>query len=162
MSDYEHELLEMDVDQFKPFNLDGEQIVAKVLRVHDGDTITIGWKQDPQWVRTNVRLTGIDTPELHSKNAKESKLCRLGREWLKMNYLNKLIIVKCNEMDKYGRLLGELIDYSDRSININNKLISLQFARIYGGDLHKNEWSDDELDRGIASAEELNLTDPLK
>jgi len=162
MTDYESELLDKSFDDFDSYNLDGERLIAKIIKVHDPDTVTIGWKQDSRWVRTNVRLLGIDAPELHSKVAKESQLCRFGREWLKANYLNKLVFVECQEMDKYGRLLGNILDYTDPTINVNNKLISLQFVRAYGGDLHKDAWSDTELDAGIASAIELGIPDVPK
>ena len=159
MTDYETELLSKSFDNFVPYDLNGERLIAKIIKVHDTDTVTIGWKQDSRWVRINVRLFGIDAPELHSKIAKESKLCRFGREWLRSNYLDKLVIVECDEMDKYGRLLGNILDYTDPTINVNNELISLRFARAYGGDLHKDAWSNAELDAGIASAVELGIPD---
>lgn len=158
---YEKTLLELDADKFTKFDLNGFKTTMKVLSIYDTDTITVGFRYSSKWVKTNVRLAGLDSPELKSKVAKEAKLCRLGKQWLKQNYLNKLVIVQCYEMDKYGRLLADIYDRMDPSIHINKQLIDLKFARVYGGNLHKNTWTDDELEEGITSAEALNLVDTV-
>jgi len=160
---YVQDMESMSISDFEQYNLNGRWIVAKVLRVHDTDTFTIGWKECDRFVKTNVRLIGLDAPELRSKNndGKESKLCRLGRNWLTSNYLNKLITVECLEMDKYGRLLGNANDYPIGNISINHKLINNKFARVYGGDLHKSEWTVEELDNGIVQALALGVEDNL-
>ncbi len=159
IAELEQTLLSMTIKDFKPYNLSGRVLIAKILRIHDGDTMTIGWKENDQFVKTNIRLIGIDTPELKSKNKKEALLCRLGRNWLSSTYLNKLATIRCKEMDKYGRLLADVFDYPKAECCINKDLITNRFARIYGGDLHKNEWTDAELDAGIAIAERLNVKD---
>ncbi len=161
-SDLELTLLSMSIKDFEQYNLSGRYIIAKVLRIHDGDTFTIGWKENDKFVKTNIRLTGIDTPELKSKNndGKESKLCRLGRNWLISIYLNKLVTIECLDMDKYGRLLANVYNYPNNdNISINQMLIDNKFARVYGGNLHKDEWTNDELDAGITIAGNLNIQD---
>ncbi len=64
---YAEDLKSMHLDDFDQYNLNGRWFVAKILRIHDGDTYTIGWKEHDRFVKTNIRLTGIDTPELRSK-----------------------------------------------------------------------------------------------
>lgn len=161
LSSLEQKLLSMDIKKFSEFDLSGNKLLCKVLRVHDADTLTIGFKYSSKFYKKNIRWNGLDAPELHSKCPKESKLCRLGREWVKNNYLNKLIIVDMGAMDKYGRILATVYDKNTNE-NINNKLMELKFVRIYGGDLHKGPWTDDELDAGLESANSLGLSDPLK
>lgn len=160
LSSLESKLLELDSKKFAKFDLNGKKMTMKVLSVYDADTITVGFRYSARWVKTNLRLIGLDSPELKSKAAKESKLCRLGREWFKQNYLNKLIVVECYEMDKYGRLLADVYDRIEPSVHINKKLIELSLARVYGGNLHKDAWTEEELDRGIVSAGSLNIVDP--
>ncbi len=157
----EQKLFSMDIKKFSEFDLSGNRLVCKVLRVHDGDTCTIGFKWSTKFYKKNIRLTGLDCPELHSKVPKESQLCRLGREYISSQYLNKLAIVEMGPMDKYGRILVTLYD-RDSGESVNQKMIDYKFARTYGGDLHKDQWSTEELDAGIVIAGGLELTDPGK
>ena len=90
LSALEQKLLNMNIKKFVPFNLDGNKLTCKVLRVHDGDTASVGTKISNKYVKVNIRWLGLDCPELHSKVPKESKLCRLGRNYVINNYLNNL------------------------------------------------------------------------
>ncbi len=157
---YLNELVSADKNDFKQYDLSGRWILVKILNIHDGDTYTVGWKENDQLVKLNIRLDGLDTPELHSKNADEAKLCRLGRNWLISKYLNKPMVLQCMKMDKYGRLLANVFEYPMHdNVSINQMLIDNKFARVYGGDLHKNDWSNEEIKAGLAIAENLNIQD---
>lgn len=80
-----------------------EDFRALVVKVHDGDTIT---------VRTNfrdfdfpVRLLGIDAPELNQEGGKESQ------SWLEQRILNEevdIIMNRNQRVGKWGRLLGKI------------------------------------------------------
>lgn len=161
LSPLEEKLQSMTADQFIKYDLNGETLIGKVLRVYDPDTLTIGVCISDRFVKINVRLSGIDSPELKSKanNGLESKLCRLGRNWVRKEYQDELVIVECKEMDKYGRLLGIVRPKSDPSLSINDLLVSYKFCRIYGGDLHKKEWSICELEEGIKCADSIGISD---
>lgn len=161
LSVLEQKLLSMDIKKFSEFDLSGTKCVCKVLRVHDSDTMTIGFKWSNKYYKKNIRWDGIDAPELHSKVLDESKLCRLGREFIKSKYLNKLVMVEMGAMDKYGRVLSIVYDKVTNQ-DINQQLIDLKFVRAYGGDLHKGPWTDAELQSGIISAGSLNISDPGK
>ncbi len=133
------ELLSKPASAFRQYDLNGQQLFAKVLKVYDTDTITIGWNQLGELVKTNVRFANIDAPELHSKKngGKEAKLCKLGREWLESKILDKLVIVKCSECDKYGRILADIYEFTehinvDEVKSLNQQLVELKFARRYG------------------------------
>jgi endonuclease YncB( thermonuclease family) len=154
-------LLDLQLKDLDPFDLNGYTTTCKVLKIYDGDTFTIGFEFASKMYKTNVRVDGIDTPELHSKIQKESKLCRLGREFLKSRFLNKLVRIDLKANDKYGRPLANLYDV-ETGESINQMMIDNKFARVYGGNLHKYEWTDDELDAGIAIAENACIIDPGK
>lgn len=157
----EQRLLGLDIKKFSEYNLNGHKCVCKVLRVHDVDTMTIGFKISSKYYKKNVRWIGIDAPELHSNIPNEAKLCRLGRNFIINNYLNKLVIVEFGSEDKYGRALGTIYDRISGE-NLNQKMIDCKFARVYGAngnDLHKNKWTEEELNMGIAIAGEMGLKD---
>lgn len=48
-------------------------ILAKVCDVHDGDTITILTTVNGYPIKTHIRIVGIDTPEIRTKNLKEKQ-----------------------------------------------------------------------------------------
>ena len=65
-----------------------------VIKVYDGDTITIASKmpyENSSLFRFNVRLNGIDTPEIKSKDKNEKALAILARDL--GNPLNKLFTI---------------------------------------------------------------------
>jgi micrococcal nuclease len=122
------------------FSLHGYRTFAKCVYVYDGDTVHIIFKMPNgnecyKWV---IRLIGIDTPEMKSKNANEKKKANEARDYLRGLILNKLIIVECLEFDKYGRLLGNLFLEGD-SISLSQKMITAGFAKAYDGG-HKDGW----------------------
>lgn len=97
---------------------------GKVVKVYDGDTITIvatldfGLYHSPQLYKFSVRLNGIDTPELKTKNENEKKLAMVARDELKKQLDNKIVELKNVSLEKYGRLLAD----------------------VYVGDVCVNEW----------------------
>ncbi len=161
ISALEQKLLSMDMKKFVEFDLNGYKTVCKILKIHDPDSCQIGFKWSSRFYHKQTRWNGIDAPELHSKNGDEAKLCRLGREYLISKYLNKLVDVEMGPSDKYGRILVNMYD-RDTGECINDKLIECKFARKYGGDLHKNPWTDAEIQAGITIAGGMGLVDPGK
>ena len=106
-----------------------------VIKVYDGDTITIasvldGMTNSPLW-RFSVRLNGIDTPELKGgKNEQEKECAILARDWLSGQILNKKVILKNVQTEKYGRLLAEVWF---KGKNMNQAMIDNRFAVAYDG-----------------------------
>jgi len=91
-----------------------------VIKVYDGDTITIATKlsdKSPMY-RFSVRLAGIDGPELRTHNENEKKHAILSRDALSNKIMGKVIICKNVSLEKYGRILAD----------------------VYSEDLHINEW----------------------
>ena len=67
---------------------------GKVIKVYDGDTITIANKlpiKDSPMYRFSVRLNGIDTPEIKSKHETEKKLAKEAKQFLSNIILGKIV-----------------------------------------------------------------------
>ena len=81
-----------------------EDIMATVVKVHDGDTITLHW--DERDFDFPMRVVNIDAPELNEDGGHES------RDHLKgfiEGALVQIIIDPDNRVEKWGRLLGDII-----------------------------------------------------
>ena len=76
-----------------------EEIRGKVVRLADGDTITV---MDAEKVQHKIRLMGIDAPEKAQAFGTKSK------ERLSEKIGEKEVVVKWKEKDRYGRVLGEI------------------------------------------------------
>jgi endonuclease YncB( thermonuclease family) len=82
-----------------------------VIKVYDGDTITIASKlpyPNSPLYRFPVRLIGIDTPEIHGKNDDEKEAARVAQQALEKLILNQTIILKNVTTEKYGRILANI------------------------------------------------------
>lgn len=103
---------------------------VKVLKVYDGDTIWVAMNHFNMLFKIKVRLTGIDTPEIRTKNLEEKEKGLAARDFLKKIIDNKIILLECGNFDKYGRLLGTIYF---NNININNLMIVNKHAVKYDG-----------------------------
>jgi len=106
---------------------------GKVIKVYDGDTITITSKmpfdQSPYY-RFSVRLKGIDCPEMRTKNAQEKECAILTRNFLKDLLMDKMVMLKEVELEKYGRILADV--YLDE-VNLSDLLCEKNMAVKYDG-----------------------------
>ena len=97
---------------------------GKVVKVYDADTITVanrisvGVSQSDEIYRFQVRLNGIDTPEIKTKNPHTKELAKKARDVLSEMIFGKIVELKNVQLEKYGRLLAD----------------------VYLGDLHLNQW----------------------
>lgn len=120
---------------------------AKILRVYDGDSITIAGGNEYKVFKYSARLIGVDTPEMrpilsqeeqklsHNKKLhrinQEKKYAIEARNWLSNKIFEKTLQIKIhNKKDKYGRLLVTLWDHNN---SINELLISEGYAVAYNG-----------------------------
>jgi micrococcal nuclease len=99
---------------------------GKVIKVYDGDTITIaskvpGLTNSPIY-KFSVRLNGIDTPEMKTHNNDEKEVAIKARDALSERIMGKVIRLENVQTEKYGRILCE----------------------IYFGETHMNKWLIDE------------------
>ena len=80
-----------------------EDIRVEVVKVHDGDTITVRWHERD--FDFPVRFLGTNAPELDELNGKEVQ------SWLEDQLLNQevdILIDKDQRVGKWGRLLGRI------------------------------------------------------
>lgn len=113
-----------------------EYIVRKVLKVVDGDTIDIeidlGFNM---FTIQRVRLIGIDTPEINTKNLLEKEHGHRAKEFVE-NFFRESeregyqIIVKTTLDDKYGRMLARIICNNQC---LNDLLLTNDLAFPYDG-----------------------------
>jgi len=112
-----------------------------VIKVYDGDTITIAQKlpyETSPLFRFTIRLHGIDSPEIKTKNDSEKKYAERSRDALHDLIFQKTVTLKNISLEKYGRILADVY-YND--IHINKWLLDNKYAIPYDGS-KKREWND--------------------
>jgi micrococcal nuclease len=128
--------------------------------VYDGDTISklqVNLGFNIKHINS-LRIIGIDTPELRTKNKIEKIKGYQARDMLRLLIGDNQIAIKSiskKGTGKYGRLLGELyihtgvnLDKEGRIINHNwinagNKLVECGLAVVYDGGTKTKDWSED-------------------
>ena len=138
------------------FSLNNQNFLARLVNVHDGDTITaIIEYPTGTFAKYNIRLDGIDTAEMTSQDPKQKEHAIMARNLvIKLTTQNELdtkrkytrndiigllnqkvyfVYIKCKTMDKYGRVLAELYSTDDLETSINQKILNLDMAYIYHG-----------------------------
>jgi len=93
---------------------------AKVVKVHDGDSIHVVGPilnalnvDDPrkfQIALFKVRLNNLDTPEIRSSCEVEKKYAMEVKDLLAERILDRVVELKVVGYDKYGRLLADILD----------------------------------------------------
>jgi len=140
------------VKKNKDYKIDGEDITledttnftfpiteGRVIKVYDGDTITIAsklpYKLSPLY-KFSVRLNGIDTPEMKGKDVTddEKKAANEVKEFISNLLLNKHIRLENVQSEKYGRILA---DVYINNIHVNELLLKERYAVIYDGGTKK-------------------------
>lgn len=82
---------------------------AKVVSVHDGDTLTVVRARGG--AKEKVRLARIDAPELKQKAGKDAQ------GFVSDQCLGKTVEVSVRETDKYGRLVANITLPDGRNLN---------------------------------------------
>ena len=151
-------------DNTKEFSLKDKVIIAKVVDIYDGDTITVVINLFDNFWRFNIRLSAIDTCEMKSKNEKakllaykardrlfhlicacDTTVADLNRKSLRilLNKSNYYVKLKCGDFDKYGRLLAFVFPVNCKDIDernsFNKQLVREKLAYTYMGDTKLTE-----------------------
>jgi len=117
-------------------------LVGKVIKVYDGDTITIASKlpnTETPIYRFSVRLNGIDSAEIKGKTANEKRIAIEARDKLRDLIFGKMVHLKNISTEKYGRILADVfID----DLCVNEWMLDNNLAVPYDGGTKKrpNEW----------------------
>jgi micrococcal nuclease len=112
---------------------------GKVVKVYDADTITIAFKlpyDSSPIYRENVRLFGIDAPEIKGKSEEEKLMAKEARDYLSSIILGKIIRLEIihDNKEKYGRILAKIY----HTVNgvetcLNDLLIEQRYVIRYDG-----------------------------
>jgi endonuclease YncB( thermonuclease family) len=117
---------------------------GEVIKVYDGDTITIASKlpfpNSPMY-RFQVRLNGIDCPEIKGGSEEEKAMAIEVRDKLSGMILHKNVILANVKTEKYGRLLADV--FLD-TLHLNKWLLDNRYAVEYDGGTKKSpeSWLD--------------------
>ncbi|MCH7499244.1 MAG: thermonuclease family protein [Nitrospinae bacterium] len=106
---------------------------AHVINVYDGDTFTVeAYPWPGLGAKANVRLNGVDTPEIRGKCNAENQKAIEAREFVKGLILGELVFL---ENVKYGKYGGRVI--ADVKLNggdtLATKIIHQGLGREYHG-----------------------------
>ena len=88
----------------------GEMLVGKVIKVYDGDTITMlvdGKKE-------KIRFYGVDAPEIKQSYGIQS------RDFIRSKIMSKEVKVKVINTDKYGRKIGKIYYKNKNYLNLES------------------------------------------
>ena len=98
-----------------------------ITKIYDADTITLSCEIANRDCIMPVRLLGIDTPEIRSKNTLESKSSKEIRDLIIDLCMDSFAHVSECSTDKYGRLLAKLTveQNADKELQFSNKLTDI-------------------------------------
>jgi len=116
-----------------PFLAMYEYRIIRVVKVVDGDTLDLlldlGFRITYQ---VRVRLLGLNTPEVRTRDAEEKRLGLLAQDfvqnWCDRHCEMRVQTTKTGSLDKYGRLLARI--YSEYEC-LNDELLRLKYADPY-------------------------------
>jgi endonuclease YncB( thermonuclease family) len=143
------------------FSLKGLESYGRVVQIHDGDTLTAILPLHNSFYKFSIRLAGIDTCEITSKNTFNKNLAIAARKKLFQlitkkekeeeeetedkeededtnikSYLNNnicIVYIKCLDFDKYGRLLATVSKHPTDTLSLSDILINEKLAYKYDG-----------------------------
>lgn len=150
----------------REFSLDGLETAARVVGVYDGDTITAVIPFGGTYFKFQIRLRGIDAPEMKSKDKQLKTLARRARDrtfelitgqpleasandaqettkkkFIK-DYLEKRVVIarlRCGEQDKYGRVLADVRSDNENSRTLSEVLLEEKLVYPYFGETKLGE-----------------------
>ena len=107
---------------------------VSVVRVVDGDTVDVdidlGFGMT--YKKQRVRMLGIDTPEIRTRDLVEKKFGKASKAHLQSILERDDIELVSHDKGKFGRILGELF-LGDSLYSINQQMIDEHHAVAYTG-----------------------------
>lgn len=128
---WHRKLRNIDEDNVKDFSFDGLRVIAKVVDVYDGDSITTIFKFNGKYQKFKIRMDGYDSPEVRSSDAIEKEYGYRARDFLRNLISGKLVRLSCGKSDKYGRILGTV--YTLSGVHVNEFMVSNKHGYPYHG-----------------------------
>lgn len=132
----------------------GQIIDARVIDVYDGDTCTVIFEYYGGYLKTKLRILGVDTPEVRLrgeiKNTEIGQLEQLAGKYVKEKVQgliqSKIIQIRMDKHDKYGGRINGMVflpnecDYT----TLTEYLLDKKYAKPYNGG-KKEAWTEGEL-----------------
>jgi len=106
---------------------------GRVIKVYDGDTITVAAQLMGQLYRFSVRIKGVDTPEMKGGGKLEKQAAKLVQKQLASQIMNTNVVLKNVELEKYGRLLADVYFGPDHASDVKTWLLENNLALPYNG-----------------------------
>ena len=139
-----------DYNTTETFSLKNTEFYARVVQIYDGDTITAVIPLFGNFYKFSIRLNGIDTCEIKSTNKTNRDMSIDARNRLvelitdnkyqesvdiKKNLLENIFLVylRCDNFDKYGRILATVSKNKDDKVTFSDILINEKLAYAYDG-----------------------------
>lgn len=127
-------LLKIDPEDIPKFSFDGITTYARVVKVYDGDTVTIVFEHKNEMIKYSCRLFGIDTPEIRTKDLEEKKKGYAARDYLHSYINDQIVKINLLKFDKYGRLLANLfVNIGGTYHDVSRLMINEGHAKAYFG-----------------------------
>jgi len=126
----------------------GKLMLARVLDVHDGDTVQVLVLLGGAPFKLSVRVRGIDAPEITKKGEttqKEVNVSKKIRDYVRILIPHDslcFIVLECKDV-YCGRYVGDLIIPGGE--RLSEHLLKIGCVKPYGGD-KKNPWTMEELE----------------
>lgn len=142
------------------FDWSGQTVTARLVGVHDGDTCRVVFDTQYGVRQFIVRVYGIDSPEITSKDQAEKQHAVLARDLFletasprvfdragkytcrdieaMLQQHETLVTLRLGKSDKYGRVLATVV--SQDGIDIGERLLQTNAAHSYYGKT-KEPWS---------------------
>lgn len=136
-----------------PFTLAGQTLPGLIVSCYDGDTLTIVLPVFGHCYKFTVRIDGIDTPEIKSKDAENklravrarNRVLQLAGVTIGLDValtkkevgellarVQPIVEVECKGFDKYGRLLA-VLRVGPTCPSFADVLIAEKLGYVYGG-----------------------------
>lgn len=166
------ESLSLHLDNLKNYDINTQEFTlcekflpGRLVDIIDGDSLVVILPVFDSYYKYHVRISGIDTCEMKSKNQDNKTLALQARfELLRLitgkvhgditilrtnikQILNEnifIVYLQCKDFDKYGRLLADVYTDHKKSICLSNYLLDKHLAYVYTGatKLKENEQVD--------------------
>jgi len=124
------------------FSFNGLVCVAKIVDIYDGDTLRAVFRDgNGKLIQYKIRLIGYDSAEMKPLKSDPNRVAikdkaKKAKEALSSK-VNDLVIMKCGNFDKYGRILAYL--YTKSGENINQWMMDNHHGIPYDGKTKKKQ-----------------------
>jgi len=126
--------------------------LGRVVNVYDGDTLTVLCSLAGELWKCNVRVKGVDCPEMRGRGADEKAAATAVRDLVRHRCDGEVCGLKTHGTDKYGRMIAEISMPGGE--DLATFLLGHGLARAYAGDTRK-PFSEDEISQIIRTCTNL-------